>query len=281
MGSKQTSTQEVSKDPWGPARPALTNVLDRGQQIAADPNNFSPVYGDLTRNSVNALGDLGTQPSFGAGILQHTVGQTQQGLGSGLSGLMTTANGGNLNGNPYMDAVLGKSMQDTADKVNAQFSAAGRYGSGAQTGELTRQLGGLEMNARMGNYDQERQMQQQAQGLLGQYGLTGAGMAPGVDQAKAAQIGYGLTAGGLQDQMDTAKKQAANGMTGNSYLAGLSVPIAQLGGTQSGTTTQTMQPSVGGMIGGGLMTGLGLLSSPTSSFMGTAGNPSLLGRMFG
>jgi hypothetical protein len=281
MGSKQTTTQEASKDPWKPAIPAVTNVLDRSQQIAADPNNFMPVQGDISRNSINALGALGASPSFGAGILQNAVGQTQQGLGSSINGLMQTANGGYLQGNPYLDAVLGKSMQDTADKVNSQFSAAGRYGSGAQTGELTRQLGGLEMNARMGNYDTERQNQMQAQGLLGQYGMSGAQMAPQVDAAKAAQIGYGLQAGSLQDAQAQAVKNAQSGLTGNQYQASLAVPIAGLGGTLSGTATQSQQPSMGAMIGGGLMSGLGLMMSPQSSFMGTAQNPSMFGKMFG
>jgi hypothetical protein len=194
---------------------------------------------------------------------------------------MSTAQGNYLQGNPYLDAVLGKSMQDSANAVNSQFSAAGRYGSGAHAGSLARELGGIETNARMGNYTTERQNQQQAQGLLGQYGLAGAQMAPQVDAAKAAQIGYGLQAGALQDAQAQAVKNAQSGLTGNQYQASLAVPIAGLGGTQTGTTTQSSQPSMGAMIGGGLMSGLGLMMSPQSSFMGTAGNPSLLGKLWG
>ena len=131
-------------------------ALDQAKALSGNTDAMTPVYGDITRNAVSGLGALGQSPSFGAGILQNTVNQTQGGLGAGMAGLTATANGANLTGNPYLDAVLGKGMQDSANAVNSQFSAAGRYGSGAHAGSLARELGGLDQQARLSNYQTER-----------------------------------------------------------------------------------------------------------------------------
>lgn len=55
------------------------------------------------------------------------------------------------------------------------------------------------------------------------------------------------------------------------WLKGTTVPIAGLGSNTEGTTTTTQKPSTAGMITGGVMTGLGLLTGNPMLMMGGMG----------
>lgn len=250
MSGGQTQTQ--NSQPWRQSIPYLTDIMSRADTLSQNTGLFTPAYSGATYAAANGLGALGQTPSFGAGQIQNAVGQTGAGLGTGLGALGQTANGSMLGGNPYLDAVLGKSMQDAAAGVNAQFSAAGRYGSGAHAGALARELGGIETNARMQDYTQERQNQLAAANSLGTLGMQGAGMAGQADQLAAQQLGYGLTGGSQLDQMALAQQQAP--LNALNYAANITTPIGRGGGTS--TTSSSSTPSIGSMIGGGLMMAL-------------------------
>ena len=64
--------------------------------------------------------------------------------------------------NPYLDKVLGRMNQDTADTVNSQFSGAGRYGSDYHAGVLADRIGDNEAKTRFANYNTERGYQNSA-----------------------------------------------------------------------------------------------------------------------
>lgn len=82
------------------------------------------------------------------------------------SDYMTDVIGGDyLNNNPYLDDVYNKAAGKVTAGVNANFSKAGRYGSGAHQGVLAENLGNLATDIYAGNYNQERTRQQQA-GLM-------------------------------------------------------------------------------------------------------------------
>jgi len=70
---------------------------------------------------------------------------------AGANQLLSTIQGDYLNGNPYIDEVIRRSMAD----VNSQFQGSGRYGSGAWQDALMRGAGGI----RYANYAGERQNQ--------------------------------------------------------------------------------------------------------------------------
>jgi len=280
--SKKTETTNQTRDPWAPAQSGLKDILAKAQTLGGNMDIWTPTYSNATTGAVNALGQLGQQPSFGAETIRNAVGGATTGAGIGQNQLQQTASGNYLNSNPYLDAALGYAGQNTADMVNSQFSGAGRYGSGAHTGALTRELGGLYSNAMMSNYNTERQNQLGAAGTLNQSGLAAAQMAPTVDAAQAQQIGYGLQAGQMQDQMAQAQRMAP--INGLNWQTGVTAPIAGLGGTSNGTTTSSTTPSMGQQIMGGVGMGLGLLTTPMTggaSLMGTAAAPTMLGKMGG
>ena len=264
-GSKQTQT--TNRQPWEPAQAGLKGVLEKANTLGNNMSIWTPQYSQDTQGGIDRLANLGTSPSFGGGTIRNVVGQTSGGMGTGYDTLMAAARGDNLTNSPYLDSVLGKSMQDAADKVNAQFSASGRYGSGAHTGVLSRELGGIETTARLGQYQQERQNQLNSAQLLGNLGLQGAGLSTQADQADANQAGLQLQAGQLRDAMGDATRMAP--VNAVDWQAGLINPIAQQGGTE--TTVSKTKSNPMGMVLGGAMTGLGLMT----------GNPGLIGAGLG
>lgn len=258
-GSRQTKTTSETRNPWAPATPVLNDVLRNARQQGNDPSLFTPTFSQSTMGGVTGLEGIAQNPTAQSGVLQNLINGSTQGYNTGLNTLDATANGSMLNNtNPYLDQVLNTASGRAADAVNAQFSGAGRYGSGAHTGVLAEKLGALETNARMGNYDAERQRQLAAAGQLHQAGGAGAQYAGQMDASNVAQQQLLLQAGGMRDQMDAARRQAP--LNATQWMAQMGTPIAGLGGTSSGTSTTSTPANIPGMIGGGLMAGAGLLS---------------------
>lgn len=261
-GSKQTQT--TSMGPWKPAQPGLESVINKANTLGDNTSLFKPQYSNNTNQAIDALGKLGKTASYGAGQIEKAVGQTSKGMGTGMDALTASANGSMLGANPYLDAVLNKSMQDAADRVNAQFSAAGRYGSGAQSTALARELGGIENETRMNQFNTERDRQLNSAQLLGSMGLQGAQLATQVDPLKAQQIGYQLGAGQLKDAQNDATRMAP--INAVNWQSGILSNIGQLG--QEGTTTTKTKGNVLGQVLGGLQMGMGLMTGNPAAAMG-------------
>lgn len=273
MGSsKQTTKTDQKTDPWAPAQPGLQSILQRAGQYGANPGMFTPTFSGYTQDAVAGLGNLGRGPNQAAQMYGNAANTAAGGLQTGYDNITATARGDFLNNNRYLDPVLNNAMTRTADAVNRQFSGMGRYGSGAHTGVLTRELGNIEAQARLDNYNRERQNQIGASDTLARFGLGAGDIAQQGMGAQAQQLGFLTQAGQMQDAMDQSVREAP--LRALEYQSGLTVPIAGLGGTQQGTSTQTVKPSMGQQIMGGAMMGLGLL---TGNPMGGAGG--LMGAM--
>lgn len=185
MGKKKTVQ---SNDPWKPAQPYILKNLQ--QQ-------------DAVFNS--------TQPQLEqyAGMQRDTYGRVAPGAEQGIIGAQDLVNrnlsGANLQGNPYLDAILGKTRENVTGAVNDQFGSSGRFGSGMHAAILGRELADAENRARYQDYGVERGYQQQAindtQNLMGgsQSLLNNAAELPwiGVQAAngavRQASGGYGTT----------------------------------------------------------------------------------------
>jgi len=267
MGSsKQTTKTDQKTDPWAPAQDGLKSILNRAGQYGGDSAMFRPTYSGNTQAAVAGLGELGRGPNQAATMYGNAAQTAAGGLGTGYGVMSANARGDYLNANPYLDSVIGNSQQNTADAVNRQFSGMGRYGSGAHTGVLTKELGNIEANARLSNYNTERNNQNTAAGALAQYGLGAGGIAQQGTAAEAQMLAYLQQSGQMQDSMDMAERQAP--LRGVEWQAGITNPIAQLGSTQQGTQTQTTTPSAGQQIMGGAMMGMGLLTGNPMAAMG-------------
>lgn len=261
-----TKTTTQTKSPWAPAQPHLQSVLSRSGELAGDMSNWTPTYSDATQQGISGMQQAGQGPTGGYDAMSQVVPGAAQGFGTGLDQLRRVAQGGNLDGNPYLDASLQAGRDSVANNVNGQFSAAGRYGSGAHTASLTKGLGELETQARFQNYNNERAAQDRAAMALQSGGFQGANMAGQYDQAAIRPAQYNLAAGELQDTQARAIQQAP--MNALNWQAGMVNPIAGQGGTSVGTE-QTVQPSNKfGQILGGIQMGAGLLSGNPFAALG-------------
>lgn len=158
--------------------------------------------------------------------------------------LTNTINGGFLT-NPYG----GQVFQDIADRVtpqvNAQFSLAGRYGSGAQTDQLTRSLTDAYAPFAAQQYATERGNQQQA-----------AGMAPTAanqdytDLAALQGVGTARDAYGQSLMTDNATRYAQAQQQPYNNANWLASILYGNPAQQSTTTTPAPSTGIGGFLGG-------------------------------
>lgn len=262
----------------------LQGIVGKADALAGDVSNFTPTYSGATMQGIQGLQDAASNGSGAYQALSNVVPGSTQGFDTGLGQLQNVASGGMLNNNQYLNPVLRQAMTDTADKVNAQFTGAGRYGSGAHAQTLTRNLGQLENQALLQNYQTERGNQDTAAKTLYGGGFQGAGLGQQLDQSAINPALLNLQAGGLQDQIATSQRTAP--MQALQWQSGITNPIAGLGGTTNQTQqAQTVQPTNWLTTGLGIgQMGLGMLSAPMTggaSLFGTAANPSLLGGMTG
>ena len=238
-------TTKSSSAPWAAAQPALKDILTRAQEIGNDPSVFTPQFSQNTTQGLTTLGNLGQQPSYASGAIKPIVQGSQAGFGVGNDQLMKTASGDYIGGNPYMDQVLRNANGLTADSVNAQFSAAGRYGSGAQTTALTREIGRQNTEALSNQYNTERTNQQNAAGTLANQGFQGAQLAGDVDSADAAKVGLQIAAGEAQDANASATRLAP--LAALQAQSSLVNPIGGMGGTSTGSSVQQSNPLTQGL----------------------------------
>ena len=234
-GNKQITRAKV--DPYAPAQANLADILQRAHSLAGN-GTFTPSFSNNTTTGLDALGQFGAAPSEAVRALQPVVQGTGQGFQTGSGTLQNIAGGGLIGHNDFLNSALKNADQTTADSVNAQFSAAGRYGSGAHTTALADQIGRMNTQALAGQYNTDHENQQNAAGLLTGQGIQGAGLAPSIDAARANHIQTQIAAGQGQDE-NAAASRLAPYMAAQAE-AGLTNPIAALGHTEAGRTrTQT------------------------------------------
>lgn len=318
MGSKKTSYSETTvKDPWKPAQPALNTALGgavdafnntyNGNDVAAlDPlvtkgqnmataNAESGALGNLAQGSIGTLTGI-----IGNGGLSNYQKDAAAGVGGATSAFNDQIGSALAYNNPYaageyvgktdsrFDTALQNALQRATEATNRQFSASGRYGSGAHSGALGRATGEISADAYLNDYYKQQQNQLAAIGQMGnlaQAGLTGnlaggefmsgigqAGIAntgaiasgipelaqaQNVDANNLAQIG-GQKMDYAQTLIDSAN---TNPWTKAGNLAEIASAIGALGG-QSVTQGQKKESTpVGQQIAGGLLGGLGSLAN--------------------
>lgn len=278
-----TTTTKQERSPWAPAVGNLQTVLDRSADLAGTSSNWVPTYSQSTMGGIGGLegyaSTIAQNGSSAARALDPVVSGSVGGFGAGLGQLSQVAGGGYLNANPYLDQALSAGRDAVANKVNSVFSGAGRYGSAAHTGALTRELGNLESQARMGQYNQERTAQDSAARALYGGGFQGAGMGGALDAANLTPYQLMLQAGALRDQQSEQERTAP--MRSTEWLAQMTNPIASMGGRTEGTQTTVQPTNRMSQIMGGVQMGLGLLAAPMTGGMSLIGAGNGLMNMMG
>jgi hypothetical protein len=266
----QTQTTQSTRRGYDPALAQADTVLSRAGQLAGDQSIWTPTQSTGTRTGIDQLAQIGQQGSAALGGLTDVFNGGTQGFGVGMHGLTDTANGVNLNNRaPGFQQALDNASQNTAEDVQRAMAGDGRLGSAANTRTLTDRIGQLRTSAEVGNYNQERGYQNQAQGQLTQIGMGAAGLSGQVQGAQQFGADASLRSGAMTDAFDYANRM--RDVNANNYLQGVAFPGANLGGTQDGTTTTTQESDPTGMIAGGVMTGIGVLSGNPMLAMGGLG----------
>lgn len=263
MGANKpaTTTTTQTRNPWSQTAGQMTDITNKVDNLSKNTDLWAPNVSGATQHGMDQYAALGQQDQTqGHGLLSDVTGGSQQGFQAGLGQLQNTAAGAYVNGNPYFDAAMKPGLDDVTNRVNGQFTAAGRYGSGNHAAELTRQLGNVEAQARQQNYMSERSQQQQAANTLYGGGYQGANLAGQLDQSSTLPAEYNLKSGIMQDTLANQTKQAP--INAVNWQNGIISPMSSQYGTTTGTS-QTVQPvnKTNQWIGAGMM-GLGVLGAP-------------------
>lgn len=162
------------------------------------------------------------------------------------------ANGSYLqNGNPYFNSALQGQLDQTANQVQSQFSGAGRYGSGANTGVLANSLGNIRSGALSNQFNQDTQNMLAANGQIDQSANARAG-----NQLAAATGVAGINTGNADRSLLS--------QTGNADRSLLS----QTGNADRQLTGQQLQGTLLNNAGGMYSTGIGQAQTAANSMAG-------------
>lgn len=270
MGSKpQTSTSTTT--PWAGVQPYLANTLSESQKLYQSGNGYYPnsTVAPLSSTTQQAI-DLTTQRALNGSPVQTAA----QGNAA------ATLNGDYLNSNPNLQGAIDAATQGlvrqytnaTLPGIEANFSKAGRYGSGMQNAavsdaqnNLSSQIGNIASTMAYNNYNDERARQVQTSALAPSLAgmdytnlqaLTGAGSA--LDTQAQAQLNdlvarYNYQNGGALD--DYISRVNGTGATSYSSTVGTQAAASNkgasaLGGALSGASAGAMFGPWGALAGG-------------------------------
>jgi hypothetical protein len=285
-------------------RPYLQTGLQRAEQLffgQPQPSLYpGQMFVDPSQQTLDALARQEEIARGGQGILAAGQGAYEQALG----GLGATAGGAFLGGNPFRDQMIQSALRPLSQQyseqvvpgIASQFSAAGRYGSGAmqQTQSraaegFARGMGDIASGLAFQDYSSERARQQQAQALQAQLGAQAPQFYASqfLPSEQLAQIGASreaIAAKPLQEdisrfqfqqQLPYSQLQSFLSAVYGNPMAGSQVPA------QAPAQTSRLGSSLGGAaIGAGIgqMTGGSLFGIPAP--LAGAGIGGLLGGFF-
>lgn len=241
----QTTTQTTSAErrPLAEAMPLINEILQGAQGL---PEGFNPTQ----QQAIDALTARAGQPSIGE------PGQT------GIDTLTGLARGDMVGVNPALQEALAAQRGDIESSILGRFAAAGRSGLNPA---VARSLGGAIAQRELPLIAQDIATQQGRQAQAAQ-GLMGA--IPMLQQAGIFGPNLALRTGSLVQDEPYMRLQR---------MAGLGLPIAGLGGTSSGATTQQVQQAQPS----GLQTALGIGGTLLGAALGGPMGASIGGQLGG
>jgi hypothetical protein len=237
-GTTQTIQQA---DPWSGAQPYLKDIMGQAQNayIQSQGNTYYPgsTVVPFSPETEAGLGAITNRATQGSPLNAAAQGQIQ-----------STINGDYLD--PTNNPAYGGLMQDVRNQVNSQFGTAGRTGSGAHTGVMTR--GMMDAGGRL--YEQERKNQLNATTIAPTLAATDYNDASALLGVGAQREGLGQQY--VDDQLARYNyAQQQPWMNLNNYSGAVS-GLGSLGGTNTITSPGSSSNAVGGALGGGLMGGM-------------------------
>lgn len=168
-GSKTKTVTKEERSPWAPAIPYLTDIMRQGGALYSKGQNdtFFPFSTTVpfSNQSEEAMGLIEDRARSGSPLIDTASTQVQNMMTgnfntSPYSNYLTgTAQGDNLNGNPWLDTMFDQAADKVTNRVNQTAGLRGRAGSGTHQKLLQSQLGNLANDIYAQNYQQERNRQ--------------------------------------------------------------------------------------------------------------------------
>lgn len=169
-------------------------------------NTVQDVYGANAGNLAEITGQVS---SVLPGLLERF--NTGDSGVDAAGGYVTDVLGGKyMGGNPFLEAMIGRTSEDVRNRVNANFGSRGSFGGTAHTTALTKALADAELGLRYGNYSDE----------MGRMG-SAAGMAPSLAQAQYTGLPEILQTSGVAAELPYAGINALSGNLGNLFSGGV------------------------------------------------------------
>jgi hypothetical protein len=255
-GTTQTQDKTTSQQtqPWAPAQPVLTGIL--GNLGSVNPQLTGPENSALTGLSANS-GFLNQFTPQAAGLATNLLnggtdrtGMVNDAYAQYRNALQPFANGNYVNpaSNPALQGYLGTIQNDVSNQVNGMFAGAGRDLSGANLQSLGRGIAQGEAPVLNDAYNTARNQQLGAINSLYGAGNTTGGLLSQFDQTRLANqqagLGAAKTAQGFANdpytqQLAIEAQRRGIPLSVMQQIAGIATPIAGLGQTSTGTSTQT------------------------------------------
>lgn len=246
-----TNTVTQSSDPWGAAQPYLKDIMGKAQDWYNSSSGSQYFPGSttvpLSADTQQALGSIRSRATLGSPLMGAAEQQAQDTIqGKYLS----------PDSNPFLKDTFNQASGAVNSAVNGQFSAAGRYGSGAHAGVLADKNNQLATDIYGGNYNNERTRQATMSALaptLASQDYTDANAL-----LQSGNIQQQQSANDLQDQINRFsfdQNQPLNRI--NSYSSLLNGYGGLGGSSTSNTNTPTYTNTGSGILGGGLSGALG------------------------
>jgi hypothetical protein len=265
MGGKSTQQQQAQtvSQPWQPAQGALggilggvSGVLDNGinptgaetgaiNQLESNAAGGNPYTGDIN-SLANSLFSGGTD----------RTGIPTDAYNSLIARLSPTANGDytDPNKNPFFAQTTQTIGNDVMNRLNAEYAGAGRdpSGSGKFGYDVARGVAEGTAPVFANQYNAERTNQINAANNLFTGGAQTGGILSGLDQQALANRGAGV--GAAQSALEAQNYGPTQTLAAElqrrgiplgilSALAGITTPIAGLGGQTNSTSNTTKQMS--------------------------------------
>jgi hypothetical protein len=286
MAGSKTQTSTATSEPWKEAQPALKTAVGDATKLYKSGVGFQPYtgstvvpYAQQTMQGMNAMQGAaeGAQGAFNQNF--QNVGQAvgQGGLNElqrqSVAQLQPFANGSMLNGNPYLDQMISRGAQDIGSQTNLLAGQAGRYGSGAHTGVLAREIGDMANTMRYNDFNTQQGRQMDAIGSIFNAGqqqynnqMQGTGalmdayggmMAPGQTMQGIGANYEDLATRTMNDQLRIFNETQNAPWAALERLNAVASGAGTLGNTQQ-TTAQgpsRLSSGLGGALGGGTLFG--------------------------
>lgn len=240
MGSKTAyATSTNTSEPWAEQKPFLTEIMGKAQDLYKNHNpQFFPgsTVAGFSPQQEQAFGMAANRATQGNATMKAAEGYTQDVLG------------GQYSGDPYQSQVFQNMQSQIMPAVNANFSSAGRYGSGAHTDSMTRALTESFAPYATQMYQQglnrmDNAAQQAGQFAQNDYTDIAALADVGAQRRALAQdeIGDAQARFDFQQDLPYNKLQQYLGTVGGNY------------GGQSTSTTPYQKPGLLSQVGGGIL----------------------------